>query len=62
MKNMHKNKVLKQKFEKFFTIVVVTLIFMVGIYGFDIVQGGPFNKVFNYKVANYHTIDRLLIV
>ena len=57
---MSENKTINQKIEKILTVVVVILIFAVGIYGFDIVQGDPFNKVFNYKVANYHTIDRCL--
>lgn len=47
------------KYEKVLTIFVVTLILLLGIYGFDFIENPRYIK-FNYYVANYHTIDRCL--
>lgn len=50
---------MNRKVEKFLTIVVVIFILVIGIYCFDFTED-PRHFKFNYKVANYHTIERCL--
>lgn len=50
---------MNKKVEKVLTIIVVIFILVIGIYCFDFTED-PRHFKFNYKVANYHTIERCL--